>query len=622
MSKTKNTKLIYKLVIPLSFAILISIFIIVVVSRNYLIKTNTQNLQSLIEMEVEAFNIRIKCLGDETLYAASICASLDFVKTSYANYYKTQDIKNSSALIREKVAFINEAVKNNIGITPKIHYHLPPARSFIRCWSDKQGDDISSFRKTVLELSEKHKSIQGLEIGRGGFVVRGLAPIFSDEKRYLGSVEVLLDINGFLTTSETNGNKNFAIFMKSEQLKIATNFLEKSSSNISKDKRHIGDYVVADNTPNFIMENLDADFLSKGEKDLFIFDKGNYKYGVYPIFDFSGKQIGLEVFQLDISSFYSSIQSMNGMIMGVGILMLIVLILVLSLTVYRYVDIPIKRAMNFIKEMSGGNLSAEIVVKSKDEIGNMLIYLQEMQEKLKGIMSSVILGSENIATASLEISKSSQHLSEGSNVQASSAEETSSAMQEMADGIIKKSENAEYAKQVAKQMVKNIESSFASAKISMEAMQNISEQITIINDIANQTNILALNAAIEAARAGHSGKGFSVVANEVKKLAEQTKNIATEIVDLTKSGVEVSVKAGKELENIVPQIDKTSQLIQEISSLSKEQNVGVNEVNSAIQLLNNVTQQNAAISEELAASSEELTAQTEELKDRVSFFKL
>jgi methyl-accepting chemotaxis protein len=153
-------------------------------------------------------------------------------------------------------------------------------------------------------------------------------------------------------------------------------------------------------------------------------------------------------------------------------------------------------------------------------------------------------------------------------------------------------------------------------------MKEIASKVSIIGDIAYQTNILALNAAVEAARAGEHGEGFAVVAEEVRKLAERSQVAAEEINELSAEGVNVAVEAGKLLETIVPEMEKTSKLIQEISAASMEQNSGADQINTAIQQLNQVVQQNAAASEEMASSSEELAGQAEQMREIVSYFKV
>jgi len=158
--------------------------------------------------------------------------------------------------------------------------------------------------------------------------------------------------------------------------------------------------------------------------------------------------------------------------------------------------------------------------------------------------------------------------------------------------------------------------------MAVNSMKKVATKIKIVNDIAFQTNILALNAAVEAARAGEHGKGFAVVAAEVRKLAEQSKKAADEINTLSVSGVEVSEKAGQQLEAIVPEMKRTLRLVQEISAASREQSSGTDQINSAIQQLSTVIQQNATASEELATNSEELAEQANKLKDIISTFKI
>ncbi|MCG8700867.1 MAG: methyl-accepting chemotaxis protein [Bacteroidales bacterium] len=272
------------------------------------------------------------------------------------------------------------------------------------------------------------------------------------------------------------------------------------------------------------------------------------------------------------------------------------------------------------KRISRGDLNIELQKRSdKDEL---MESLSNMVAKLKEIVTGIINGAENIASASQQMSMNSQQMSQGAVEQAASTEEVSSSMEEMASSIQQNTDNAQETEKISLAAVQGISEGNKSAENAVASMKNIADKIGIINDIAFQTNILALNAAVEAARAGEQGRGFAVVAAEVRKLAERSKVAADEIVDLSRSGVEISEKAGLQLAEIVPEIDKTAKLVQEIAASSMEQNSGADQVNNAIQQLNQVTQQNASGSEELATSAEELSSQADQLKDLISFFKI
>lgn len=220
------------------------------------------------------------------------------------------------------------------------------------------------------------------------------------------------------------------------------------------------------------------------------------------------------------------------------------------------------------------------------------------------------------------MSSTSQQISQGANEQAASFEEVSSSMEQMAVNFEQNNENANGTEKIALKAAIEIKGGSESTNIAVSSMKNIAEKTDIISDIAFQTNILALNAAVEAARAGAHGKGFAVVAAEVRKLAERSKIAAEEIDILSNNGLEVAEKAGNKLNVIVPEIEKTAQLVQEIAAAGSEQANATEHVNCAMQRLNSVTQQNAAASEEMATSAEELSTQAEHLKQMINFFKL
>lgn len=300
----------------------------------------------------------------------------------------------------------------------------------------------------------------------------------------------------------------------------------------------------------------------------------------------------------------------------------IILSIVFGLFITNGINKSIKTANTAVLKLAKGDLGQEIKSENNDEIGQLLRNLQSTIKRLKEVFQTILTGAENMASSSIQMSSTSQQMAQGANEQASSAEEVSSSMEEMASNIQQTTENSEQTQNIVTKAVKGIQEGNKSSEIAVESMKNIAEKIKIINDIAFQTNILALNAAVEAARAGEHGKGFAVVAAEVRKLAERSKVAADEIDELSQSGVSISEKAGKQLAEIVPEIEKTANLIGEITAASIEQNSGAEQVNNAIQQLNQVTQQNAASSEEMATSSEELSSQAEQLKDIIGFFNV
>ena len=289
---------------------------------------------------------------------------------------------------------------------------------------------------------------------------------------------------------------------------------------------------------------------------------------------------------------------------------------------YNSIVKPLIVGVKFAQSIGSGDLEAKVNIEQEDEIGDLARALSKMAGNLKNIVVTIKRNANELVASGHQLKSSSMQLSKGSAEQAASAEEVSTSIEEMVANIDQNTENAVKTEKITIETAKDVNIANELSSEAAKAMKLVSEKITVISDIAFQTNILALNAAVEAARAGEHGRGFSVVAAEVRKLAERSKSAADEIVSLVNTGLKVSNEAGEKTKMLVPDIEKTTQLIKEISAASLEQKTGAEQINLAMQQLNMITQENASSSDELTQSSNQLSVLAMNLNQAVGFFKL
>lgn len=305
----------------------------------------------------------------------------------------------------------------------------------------------------------------------------------------------------------------------------------------------------------------------------------------------------------------------------IGFVIMIIAVILGSAYVFR-INSTIKQIITVSKNMSEGDLKQKLDIHSKDELGELVNYINMMIHSVSKVLRGVKDAADDLTLSTKEIANTANSISQGANESAASIEEVSATMEEIASNIEANSENANQTNIISDLANKRMQEVAEQSKVAIEANRNITNKIKIINDIAFQTNLLALNAAVEAARAGEHGRGFAVVAAEVRKLAENSKLAADEIVALSEKSLSLAENEVSSMINLIPELEKTTVMIQEISSASKEQTQGAIQINTTIQQLSLVTQQNASVSEELNSNAEEIAKQAEQLKDLVSFFNI
>ncbi len=396
-----------KLFLPLLSILVLFLSAFIIINVYSFIQTYNYDTKKYIENKINSFHKISNEISNDALYIALISSKMPFVQDAYKEYYASGNLDSASLIIESHFSGINEMIQLNTGHEARIHFHLPPARSFIRLWSKKRGDDISDFRNSVLKVSKEHIPVKGIETGRGGFVIRGIAPIFSPEGKYYGSVEAFFNINHLVERNITSDKEDFAVFMNTNLLDISTKFLEDSSSNVRKEYETIGNYISIAKTSNFYSKIIPKKYFESEITEVIIFNQNHYKYVLIPIKNYVGKSEGIGILQVDISDYKDNVRKI--IIGGILIFLLIsaALVFVLGKLINKQVISRIKSTDAALKKLSNGELIDKIKYYCdgiqrafcKDEISNMQYSLNILNETItKNTKFAIEIGKGNLKT--------------------------------------------------------------------------------------------------------------------------------------------------------------------------------------------------------------------------------
>ncbi len=576
---------------------------------------------------MEIILVDIDRIGNKALHVSAMAAEVPKVREALTD---PNEARARAMLCKEAEPFMI-ALQKNVGLkSVQIHYHKPPARSFLRLWrkpGEKDGgDDISGFRKSILDTYEKRRPVQGVEVGRGGVVIRGIVPIVSAANTYIGSVEMLYPIDGVFENHKKMAALGMAVLLKKE---FAGLINEKNFK-----MTEIGQFKSVSSFRVDVKKIQESDALTAmgGMHGRFT---GNHFLIFAPLKDHAGQAIGVISLFFDISEHQARLYKFVGIIIA-AVLVVLALFFWVILVLTRKIVTPINVAIEKVNQIADGDMTVAIQSDSTDEVGRMLASLQEMVARLSRMVLFIRETSESIAIGSREISISAQQSAQGANQQASSTEEIAASITELSSQAKQVSESARNASDVSGRAQEDARGGAELMEQMVTAMDeisgssgNIAKIMKSIEEIAFQTNLLALNAAVEAARAGRYGRGFAVVAEEVTNLSKRSSKAAQESSDIIASSIN-SIRRGKEMavrtleafKKIVKQVEEIAKITDEIALASAEQVKGTEQINAGVQQIDHATQQNAAISEQNASASEKLKEQANQLKEMVAIFKI
>ncbi|MDM8558731.1 methyl-accepting chemotaxis protein [Candidatus Parabeggiatoa sp. HSG14] len=667
-----------KIFIPLLFAILVSGTLSYVMINIELTKLENQLYKDFLVNQKIQIATLIDFTSERAIEKAALFAKLPVVIEAFELAHRGNINRETDPNGQKARQMLRQALKDNLesyvaitGEQLKLHFHLPNAHSLLRIWREKQtkrngkwidiSDDVSSFRNAILEVNKSGKPLKGIELGKGGVAIRGFVPIKSKNKQ-LGSVEVLMDFSALLENIVKNNQfekQNLFLFMNVEHLSITTNLRDAKKYPIINEK-----YVYVYGTNKKNRENLiDIALLEQGKKKLKIIQKNGIILGTFPVKDYKGQQLGVMAYTFE-ASHKSVIHNMLFSLVGSLAVIMILLGIIVFLIILKSLLIPIYEVAHFAHKVKAGNTKVTLEIKGNDEIGQMGAALNRMVIAQRKVVEHIQRSGIKVTSSATELTATAKQQKNTMSSQVESTTHVENAVEEISKVA---AELVESMQTVANKLTETIdfansgqtdlqqmESAMhgmenASKSISRrlnainEKAENITSVVTTITKVADQTNLLSLNAAIEAEKAGEYGRGFNVVAQEIRRLADQTALATLDIEQMVKE-MQSAVAAGvMEMDKFITEVRRSTEnignistqlahIIEQVQALSprfEEVNVAMNHQSQNAQHINNAIadvgegmRQTADSLTESCHAIDQLNEAARELQDEVLQFKV
>jgi methyl-accepting chemotaxis protein len=610
-----------KFVLPLFITVVIMGLAGGLLIRSQLTDFQAQLLRSIAEEKSREVKTAINTLARQGLEKAALFSRrTDVIQAFEQAHLGNLENENDPLLqraredLRTLLADDLSGFKDISGKAMQLHFHLPPARSLVRLWREKQtkrngewvdiSDDLSSFRQTVLQVNAGGKPLQGVEVGSGGFAIRGIAPVLDANGKQLGSVETLESFESVIAGAASGAGQSMVVYMNAENLSVATALQNPEKNPVVGEK-----FVLVTPTEDRRVESLvTLDFLQQGQQGTAYKRFGDVALAAFPVDDYAGKQVGVLVYAFDASSWTAAIRDVGYYILALMALVLAAAGLMSSYVLMRLVIRPLASMKTRIIDITEdrADLTDRLTVTSKDEIGELCTWFNKLMDKIRTILDDVARNSTRVAQASeglLQLAGGLKSYSESmthtSGAAATSTDQMSANMntvaaameeftvnigtvatnsEEMSATISEIAANTGKAKQMTTQAVNAADRATAQVDELGAATRDIGKVTESITAISSQTNLLALNATIEAARAGEAGRGFAVVANEIKELAQQTARETEEIRSRIDGIQQATSQTVREIGHITEVIADVDSIVGTIAAAVEEQSVTTRDI--------------------------------------------